>query len=372
MMGITAVEIDRQVWKKSLREFKHSIFITSEWLEALADEKIKSIYIDFVKDGQVIGKISGLITNGSILKGKQLYHYAGPALRETDLNIYQDCLEALRRFAIKRRFSRIRIGSYDQQTMFSSNGRGYLTTERKEFRINFDTRTPFEMLTKEFKKNLKKGRKSGATVVQSKSPELLNTLIHLLGKTRERRISKYGVKYNPFYVPYLSEKALTKLLNTGFLRIYHTIKDSEINCMAADLCNGYNAFGLLQASDEHGYRERLSTLLSYSRMESFLNASCLYYNLGGTVSSVPGENLTRFKKSMGAEEVTVYGVKTNYLIFPFNLINFVPCVLGGLSKKSNAIKSLVSFFKQATSQNWVGGFGKASKEFPGQFIGRSL
>jgi hypothetical protein len=371
-MTVTAVEMDRQIWKKSLGEFKHSIFITSEWLEALADEKNKSIYIDFIKDDQVIGKISGLITNGSILKGKQLYHYAGPALRKGDLGIYQGCLEALRRFAMKRRFSRIHIDSYDQQTISSSNGRGYLTSERREFRINFEARNPFENFSTNFKKTVKKGRKSGAIVVQGKSPEVLNKLIHLLHKTRERRINKYGVKYNPFYLPYLSEKALARLFKTGFLRIYHTIKDSNIHSIEANLCNGNSAFSLLKASDEPGYREGLSAFLSYWCMENFLNANCLYYNLGGTVSSVPGENLTRFKKSMGAEETILYSVKSTYLVFPFNLRNPIVYVLRGLSKKSHAIKSLVSFFKKATSQNWVGGFVKARKEVSGQFIGRSL
>jgi hypothetical protein len=347
-MDTTATEVDRHTWNESLHSFQHSLFIRSEWLEALADDNHKPIYLDFTNHGQRIGKIAGLIAKDSLLEGKKLFFYAGPALEQTNFEIYHDCFEALLRLAAKRRFARIIVSSCDQQNAFEVNSR-YIPNKRTEFIIPLNSgHNPFKEFSNRFKRTVNKGRETGALCVQTNSTETLNVLARLLGETFKRRVKKYGSKYNPYYLPYLTETSLYKLLESGLLQLSHTFSNSTIHAIEANLTNGTQAYNLLKASDETGYKLGLSSFLSFKSVETLSQLNYSYYNLGGTISSSDG--LTVFKKSMGAKPVTVYGARTDYLIFPYVLLNPLLKARRNLHRKS-AFRNLKNFLQKAVKRN---------------------
>lgn len=110
-----AIEINRDEWESSLSDFTYSLFITPQWVSAMENENSKAVYINFVKRNSIIAKIAGVVMRGKNLKGNQLYFYAGPALRGSNQATYDECFEALKRFAQYNNMKRVIVGSYDQQ-----------------------------------------------------------------------------------------------------------------------------------------------------------------------------------------------------------------------------------------------------------------
>lgn len=84
---------------------------------------------------------------------------------------------------------------------------------------------------------------------------------------------------------------------------------------------GSNVYMLLKGTDDYGYKNGLSSHLSHYLTQKYIKEGKSVYNQGGRPQGKDGDGLSIFKKSMGAREVTVYGATTNYITYPYKLLN---------------------------------------------------
>ena len=340
MQKVILLKTEKEKWEKDLKSYQHSIFLSSSWIESIAASEQESLYIDFILNNDVVAKISGLILSKS--SGKQLYFYASPALKNFDQEIFNSCFDALHDFAEKNKYTRIIVGSYDNDHSQQYTGKNYFLTERVEFVVPLHENIELLNITKRFKRNVKKAQKLKPELRSSVSSDDFNTLMNLLSSTKKIRLKKYREDYDPFYLPEMTENSLKKLLSLGLARMHYTFVQDSIDCMEFNLETENGVYMLLKGTSEFGYKNGLPSFLSYNLINNYGKKGIRYYNQGGRISTDPEDGLTVYKKSMGAEEIPVYGATTNFLTYPYKLLN----PLLNLGRKFPQDNPIVIFLKK--------------------------
>ncbi len=338
------LKIDKTEFEKDLHLYFHSIFITPQWIESVSSESSIPIYLDIFDNGKKIGKISGLIENSKF--GKQLYCYASPALIDLTEKNYTQCLNNLVPYAKSNNLSRIIIGSYDNKHSLKYIENKYYTTERVEYVVPLHKDIAEINQNKRFKRNVKKANKIKAIIHQSNNKNYINIFLSLLKSTLQIRTKKYKKSYTPYYLKNLNQNTLKKLINNQLGNIYYTKVNDSYNCMEFNLEVNNYVYMLLKGTDEFGYKNGLSSFISSKLMEKYSNKGILYYNQGGRPIGIDGNGLTSFKKSMGAEEITTYGATTNFLIWPYKILNPILIVGRRIPQSNFIIKALKKLLNQ--------------------------
>ena len=198
MINVVSQEVDEKTWVSDLSEFKYSLLITPECINSMSNEKAIPLYLNLVQGENIIGKISGLICDKGKLKGKQLFFYASPAIKIYSQELFDTCHTAIYNFAKSKGYSRIILGSYDQQHQLSCKAPDFFITTRFEYIVDL---TPEELVfDKRFKQNVRRAERNDILFEQNNSPEILNRLFELLQITQNHRAKKYGNEYNPFFL----------------------------------------------------------------------------------------------------------------------------------------------------------------------------
>ncbi|MFT3740009.1 MAG: GNAT family N-acetyltransferase [Breznakibacter sp.] len=333
---------DLESWEKNLFDFKYSLFLLPQWLEILEDESHKALYLDFLLDGNTVAKLSGLECDGGILKGKQLYFYAAPAFSDDTVDYFDECHAALQKWALENGFSRIVIGSYDQQNERVCRAKGFYPTFRYEYIVDFKNEEGGRFSTG-FKKNFKKAEKLGVTFNQSDSSVILDKMLDLLGYTRNHRTLKYGSGYNPFYMKNIDEHALQKLIDNGLGKLYYTLTEGNVNSVQYNIEKAGKVYGLFMGSDGFAYKNGLPSFVDYNLISTYKDQGFVYYNPGGGPADEGGSGIEQYKKSMGATKYIFAGCTTNFLTYPQRLLN--PLLALG-RKLPSSDKGLIGFFKR--------------------------
>ena len=349
--NLQAINTDKTTIDKLLKEFKHSLFITPQWVESMAIDGCKPIYLQFTNaNNKVVGFHAGLIVKGSSLQGTQLYFYAGPAIADNDTNLFEACLIALRIFAKENGFTKISIRPFDQQLTTACNPRGYRRTNSAEYIYEYNKDEEIR-LSYGFKKNIKKGRKTGAKLLSSQHQRELHTLFSLIDQTHTLRVDKYGNDYNPLGLLNLSKESLTRLLETDLGVLYYVEVDQTIHCIQLCLEDESRNYALLMGSNEFAYQNGLGSFLDFSVEENLKDKGFKYINLG----SVPHENdggagLIQYKEAMGCKRFNSYGYYTYFLTYPHRLFNPL-YKLGNHLPDNRIVSSLKSMVSKLISKN---------------------
>ncbi|MCL2073417.1 MAG: hypothetical protein FWH18_05840 [Marinilabiliaceae bacterium] len=315
---ITTVPVSETEWITDLNEFKYSIYIAPEWIEAMQNSKSKAIYINFVLDGIIVGKVSGLVIYCSKRKGKQLYFYASPALKEHEQDLYDYCHDSLYKYAKKNKYSRIVLASYDQQHGLICNAKRFYLTKRYEYVVNLESDIKFK---KSFKWNVRRAEKYDIQYSQNNDDTTLNRLFELLDVTKQHRISKYGLDYNPLFLNNLTTESLKRLIDIGMAKMYSVSFENEIQIVLYSIEKDGRIYGLLLGSTKKSYEMGLSAFIVSKIITNAKEKGYCYYNHGGTTVDETGTGLEQFKLSMGADKYTIFGTTTNFIVFPYKLLN---------------------------------------------------
>lgn len=320
-LHITINESSASDWKKDLSEYSHSLFLSCEWIVSLESEQYEPVFIDFLEGANVVAKLSAIVNKRNALKGRQLYCFAAPALRQPDVETLNRCLDALKHYAIQKRYTRIIFSSYDQQHQLRCNVKGYYTTQRSEYIVRFNDANEIHF-SKGFKKNAGKAVKSGASFNTSTKQEHLNELFRLIDSTQTYRKKKYGSDYDPYYLRGLTDDSLKKIMANGLGVIYYTeTEDKKVHCAQLNLEHNGQAYGLLMGSDPEAYQNGHPSFIDLNVIKNLKEANYQYYNPGGNTSDNGGAGLEKYKASMGAEKLEFYGATTNFLVYPQKLLN---------------------------------------------------
>ena len=334
---IIIAEVNKTDWAKDLDEFKHSLLITPEWVGSMSNENTIPLYLNFIHEEKIIGKISGFICDCGKLNGKQLYFYASPALKEYDQDMFDAYHAALFNYAKNKGYSRIILGSYDQQHQLKTNASNFFTTTRFEYIIDLTEPVKFDRC---FRRNLKKAENNNVEFKQNNSQEILNRLFELLNITKEHRVSKYGSDYNPLFLRNMSYESLSRLIGNGIANLYYADCGEEINIVCYNIEKNNRVYSLLLGSNDKSYELRLPSYLTYNMIMHSQNRGFVYYNPGGGTGDAGNDGLERFKQSMGAKKTYFYGATTNFIKFPQKLLN--PLMnMGRMMPRKNPIVKLI-------------------------------
>ncbi len=316
-------------WREDLSDFELSLFMTPEWVEAFSSDDNPPLFLNFLLNGEVVGKIAGLWVKQGRLKGDQLFFYASPALKEHNQSLLNDCCQALLNFARQNSVQRVVMGSYDQPTGLACEVTGFYTNERYEYVVALQPEMNGVAFSQNLKRNVKKAKKLNAALVNGDEAHLLKRLVELLKNTLEQRVSKYGKDYNPFYLPHMNETSLQRLIDLKAGKFYKVKLEGDEVCHSVlfNLERGDKAFNLLVGSDDLSYQHGFAALADYELIHMYQAAGFRYYNLGGGTDDAGSAGLERSKQSKGAVKKVVYGATTNFLCYPHRLLNPVIRVL---------------------------------------------
>lgn len=311
-------KVDAGTYNQHLSDFQYSLFITPEWVESMSDETSEAAFFLITHHHEIVGVTAGLVFNGSGLKGKQFYFYAGPAMKKNDATLYCNLVKSVMEYASHHRFTKINIKSYDQQHSFFCTEKRMRRTERFEFIYRFDhTADQNEPVHKSFLKNVKKAEKVNAIIKEDNSEEALNQLVELLKITHQLRNDKHEGTYEAFPYFKVNRNSLKRLLESGLGRQYVVLVDGVVHCVNFLLIKDGRIFGLIIGSDEFAYNHGFHQFVKHSLMQLFENGA-QYYNLA---SAEPGSGLGNFRVSMGFHEHRVFGSYSQFLVYPQKILN---------------------------------------------------
>ncbi len=342
-LGIEIVEVyNPEEWMANLPDFNFSLFITSHWVMSMSNETDAPIFLDFTINKKTVAKLSGLICNRGKFKGKQLYCYAGPALKEINQTLYDGCFEKLLEYAREKRLSRIIIGSYDQQNLLKVKTRKFFASSRNEYVVDL-TQDLNSNYSKGFKKNIQKAETYDLQYCEDSSDKKFHDLFNLIETTRKRKAKKYKSSYNPFYLSNLNKESIKRLTQTGIGNT-HYVNDSDGNaqCVVYNLEFNGKSYGLLMGTSKTAYNYGIPSFLDNSMLKQLKHRGFSYYNVGGAPDDSSGYNLQKYKKSMGGIKHHVYGATTNFLVSPQKVLN----PLLTLSRMLPTNNFLVKFLKR--------------------------
>lgn len=347
---ITVSEVNREKYVQGLSKFKHSLFITSEWVESFANQKETGvIYLEFLQKGEVVAKLVGLSKKEPKLIGRYLYFYSGPGFVNGNEELYNQCLSALLKFAKKKRFTRIEIDYKDQQYQWNCKVKGYYKKSAFNFIRYFNTSGEAFNYGKSFRYKVRKAENSGALFYEENSERILNRLHELLKESREMREKRWGKQYCPYPFPFMNRESTNQLFKSGYLKLQHVEIDGIVHAVSCSLDDGVRMYGLIIAADEVSYNLYLQHFMKFKLFELLEERGYLYFNVGSTDHPGSGKGLAIFKESLGCKHFGVSGVYTHFLCFPDNAINPV-MNFGRLLVRNKRLSKIVELGSKIVSE----------------------
>jgi len=330
---------DIREWSSDLLSFNFSIFQTEEWILSISEsQNLTPVFLDLFIENEKRGKISGVIST-SKLWGKQIYFYSGPALHTNNIELYHSFTNAIKSHFIKKGLTRTVFGSYGSTFAPRIKSTGFYSFKRKEFIVDL-TMDILKNYSRNIKRNIAKAEL--LTPIPETDKTNISTIKNLLEKTKTYRLGKKRNKYDPLPLPHMTYKSLKYLINSDSTILYTASVRNRIAGFLMVLVKHPFAEALLTGIEPAYYNHGISPFLYIHAFNQLKNNGFISVNLGGIPDGHDGEKLAQFKKSLGAEEITVYGATTNYITYPYKLLN--PALrIGRMLPKDNAI---VKFLKK--------------------------
>ena len=314
--------VNKEVWKIDMDTFNVGLFNTWQWVSSLTNDYTKDVYLHFVSNGEVIGKMAGFMLNQGRAKGKHLYFTSGPGLKKWDSDIFAECLTVLYHYALKAGYARVHVRPFEQEIHDVLDIPNYFHTQAREYVVVYSDYTERVKYSFGFKQNAKKARKAGAVFKSTRSLEVLDRLFELIDNTRITRKAKYGHNYDPMYLLNLNKETLTKLLDSGMGIMHYAEIDGEIHSVQFNLEHEGKIFALLMGSDDLAYRKGIPSFIDQNISNMAFEEKYRYYNMGTVpLDSEGGAGLQRYKESQGSRELIRYGYYTYFLTYPYKFLN---------------------------------------------------
>jgi hypothetical protein len=200
-------------WEIDIAQYHGGVYMAPLWIDALVKNGSDGIFLNFVDaHNQVVAKLAGIVITGNAIKGKQLYFYSAPALISVDNALFQQTLVSLKMWAVDNGFARISIRPWDQVHSFKAQVSGFRATTTYEYEVDLAAEFTEKTISSRILRNIKKARKAGLQIRKSTSTNDLRLLLSFLESTKNRRNTKFGGDYSPFYINQLSEQTIAELI----------------------------------------------------------------------------------------------------------------------------------------------------------------
>lgn len=349
--GVTVLEVNRDIYIQGLSEFKHSLFIKSEWVESFVNqEDTDVVYLQFVQNGEVVAKLAGLVKKEPRLLGRYLYFYAGPGFKNDSEELYNQCLKALLKYGRRKRITRLEIDYKDQQYQWNCHVKGYFKKSALNYIRHFSPSGESFSYGKSFRYKVRKAANSGAVFHEENSERILTRLHELLQESRALREKRWGQFYNPYPFPFMNKESTDKLFKSGVLKLQHVEIDGFVHAVSCALDDGQRMYGLIIASDDVSYTLNLQHFLKFNLFDLLEERGYRYFNVGSSDNTGKGKGLAQFKESLGCQHFKVPGVYTHFLSFPYNAINPV-MDFGRFLTRNKALSKIVELGSKMVSED---------------------
>ncbi len=320
---IQVKQLDGIDWASDLFAFSYGVFHLPQWVEAISDKMHPPFYLNFYRDGKVVGKLSGMEVDGPGRSGHQLYSFSGLIMQEKSVELQRSCLDALKDFAQRKNYSRVFLYAFDDHLMQKVDVKSFRMSELNEYVIGYENGDATDLqLGSNLKRNAKKAQKSGVVVHRTRKPEMLDRMLELIDHTKSVRVEKYGKDYNPMYIHNLNRNGLLHLLENGLGVMFYTEHEGQVDTILFALEHSPKLYFLLMGSNDRAYCLGMPSFLAmhisnYAKVNGFN-----YYNLGVIpLENEGGEGVRKFKEAQGARVKSGYNYHTGFLKLPYKLIN---------------------------------------------------
>lgn len=328
-------------WNKDIEDFNYSLFSTPEWLESLKDELKAPVYIDFVNEANTVAKIAGFSIRTNSKFKQKLYFYAGPAVhKDIEPGVAQNCMLELLRYAKSEKYNRVVLYAYDYVNLYQTSHL-YKFNTRNEYII--DLTPDIKVINKNISENVKrlkrKAEKNGFSFKSDHSKSLIDKMIQLIDATKEVRLEKGYVDYDPYYFPLLEKGNLYQLLENKAIGIFYVEKNNVIHSIISVLVRSNKSYAIFIGSDKVGYDMGLPSYMYYELIHYLKAHNYHYLNLGGIPEDKTHKGLVMFKLKLGAKPVSSLYGNTNFLLYPYKLANPI-CELIRLLPENKLISAI--------------------------------
>ena len=327
-------------WEEDLGNFRFSLFQCKEWIEALTiGTNHIPVFFDLYSNETKAGKISGIIHKTKYF-GKQIYFFSGPALKNYNYALYSEFIDSLISYFKAKGVSRIVFGSYGSQYAPEIKHPLCYSFKRKEFIVDL-TNDISKRFSRNIRRNITKARSAGFKIKTDRTN--IKVLKQLLDATQRFRIKHNREQYDPLPLPLLNYNSLEKLSDTDLTKNYIAISDGHTTGFLLTLVKYPYSEALVTGIDEQFYKTGISPFMYEYAFEELKSNGFISMNLGGVPEGEDGKKLSHFKRSLGAEEKVVYGATTNFLIYPYKVLNPILNLARKMPQNSSIIKFLKKF-----------------------------
>lgn len=311
---VTIKQADVHIWNEELEKLHYSLFLLREWIESVSSDKHVAIYLDFFHKDELVGKICGIIIQESLLKGRLLYCFSGPAFKyPDDGELYKECLEALVLFANRQKCSRVYVDFWDSQWDKPVCSKLYKTIEWQEYAVGLLNGEKYEIHSKNIRKKIRSAQSAGFETGMDNNPDLIDKLFEFMEYTRIIRARRNRKNYNLINVNYVTKSSLKKLLQTKKAICHFGHQNGDIHYISFSIVNKERVYGLLNGADEKGYELGLPAFT----ISGMFGDEVRYVNFGASIADEQDNaNLDAFKRKLGAVSHSVYVFRTKYLRQP--------------------------------------------------------
>ena len=313
----------KELWSEGLNNFDHSLYLNTEFIDAVHVANGTPVYLDFKENDKIMAKLAGFKINARFSFQNRLYFYSDPACAMgTNGTTLKCCYSCLIKWAKKNNIYRIIKLSYDNHQL-TRGVRKFKFAKRAEYII--DLTQDEETLNNNFAHNVicikRRSINQGYLFKESADQEMTDHLINMLDETRKVRMSKGGEYYDYFYIPSFDRNSLEQLTENGLIRYYYVEKDQKKLTIMAVMVKNEQAYALFMGSTPEGYKAGAPTFLNHQLILLLKKRGYKYLNLGGVPIGKSHKGLEEFKQRLGAVKVWSHYGSTNFIKFPFTLLN---------------------------------------------------
>ncbi len=310
-------------WDAEVEHFNGGLFMTSCWIESIATENTRPLYLKFISDNKTVAIAGGVETPVRKEPEKQLLFYSGIASLIDDPGMNSKFKSALYSYAKEYKYRRITLHSYDHHAHINSKDSHFTKIERTEyvFRLDEDKEQLINSFDRDLRRRVRKARKEGVVFKNSSDPGLTRVLLNCMDQTFQIRQSKGYGRYNYFYLPLFKRSDIIKLVSSGYASFYYAEKKEETLSIQLVFSHNNRAYGILMGTSHNGYRYAASSFLFYEIVNSLKEQGYRYYNLGGVQPDRSQQGLRKFKDTLGAGTLGTAIEMTGFIGLPLSFLN---------------------------------------------------
>ena len=281
------------------------------FLGSLSSSTIEPVYLT-ITDGTSRGYIAGLRIKPRYqlirLSGlyRSLIFFTGPVLSQG--MDFQTSIDALTHYCRAKGYCALTILPYDNPVDDELPLKDLNMNSCEEFFIDVEGEPEYNRTTR---KKRNRALRNGLNF--HISSEHLDELMDLLEQTRLSREKRGYKQFNKFWLPYVDERSMRSMLDTGVAIIMMVSQGNEILSANFVLVNDTKAYGISLGTSMAGYSSGANVLIFTEGVEYLRSRGVSTFNIGGYSSMEPSEGLVLFKKGLGAVSRKCIGYRSPFL-----------------------------------------------------------